>query len=221
MAPITILAVLAGCSLVGSFSLIGCPHTLAVRATRGRRLRPTPLRALVMRQLYPVGAPLTTGNLAVSSVHTLYYELHGKADGVPALFLHGGPGAGCARRHAGFFDPTHYRVVLFDQRGCGKSTPRGSLEGNDTPSLVADCEALRRCFAASLARPTALPLRVASVRVQAPRHRNVGPRPRRVVGRHPRPGVRSQAPHLISFHSPSVSAVRRQQEAGGGKRAWR
>ena len=157
MAPITILAVLAGCSLVGSFSLIGCPHTLAVRATRGRRLRPTPLRALVMRQLYPVGAPLTTGNLAVSSVHTLYYELHGKADGVPALFLHGGPGAGCARRHAGFFDPTHYRVVLFDQRGCGKSTPRGSLEGNDTPSLVADCEALRRCFAASLARPAALP----------------------------------------------------------------
>jgi len=144
MAPITILAVLAGCSLVGSFSLIGCPHTLAVRATQGRRLRPTPLRALVMRQLYPVGAPLTTGNLAVSSVHTLYYELHGKADGVPALFLHGGPGAGCARRHAGFFDPTHYRVVLFDQRGCGKSTPRGSLEGNDTPSLVADCEALRR-----------------------------------------------------------------------------
>ena len=101
------------------------------------------LAATTPRSLYPVGKAVQTGNLAVSPLHTLYYEVHGNLEGAPALFLHGGPGAGCAQRHAGFFDPAHYRVVLFDQRGCGRSTPKGCLEGNDTPSLVADCEALR------------------------------------------------------------------------------
>ena len=95
------------------------------------------------RGLYPVRAALQTGNLAVSTTHTLYYEVHGKKDGPTALFLHGGPGAGCAQRHAGFFDPDYWRVVLFDQRGCGKSTPKGCLVENDTPNLVSDCEALR------------------------------------------------------------------------------
>ena len=95
------------------------------------------------RQLYRTAAPISTGRLAVSPRHTLYYEEHGKQGGAPALFLHGGPGAGCFTRHAGFFDPSHYRVVLFDQRGCGKSAPRGELEGNDTPRLIEDCEALR------------------------------------------------------------------------------
>jgi len=79
----------------------------------------------------------------VGGGHSLYYELHGKACGVPALFLHGGPGAGCAQRHAGFFDPAYYQTVLFDQRGCGRSTPKGCLDENDTVRLVEDCETLR------------------------------------------------------------------------------
>uniref|UniRef100_A0A7S0IS50 prolyl aminopeptidase n=1 Tax=Calcidiscus leptoporus TaxID=127549 RepID=A0A7S0IS50_9EUKA len=87
--------------------------------------------------------PLRSGCVPVGGVHSLYYEVHGKACGAPALFLHGGPGAGCFRRHAGFFDPTHYQIVLFDQRGCGRSTPKGCLEENDTVRLVEDCEALR------------------------------------------------------------------------------
>ena len=95
------------------------------------------------RSLYPTGAALRTGLHAVGGPHKLYYEVHGKAGGAPALFLHGGPGAGCVTRHAGFFDPKHYQVVLFDQRGCGKSTPKGSLEDNDTSNLVADIESLR------------------------------------------------------------------------------
>ena len=94
--------------------------------------------------LYPLRAAVSTGTLAVDDTHTLYYEVHGKADGCPALFLHGGPGAGCSQRHAGFFDPDHYRIVLFDQRGCGRSTPKGSLLDNDTPHLVEDVEMLRR-----------------------------------------------------------------------------
>ena len=100
------------------------------------------------RSLYPTTAPLRTGRLRVG-IHELYYEEHGRCDGVPALFLHGGPGAGCFTRHAGFFDPAHYRVVLFDQRGCGRSTPRGCLEDNDTSHLIDDIEQLRRHLAVS------------------------------------------------------------------------
>ena len=95
------------------------------------------------RVLYPTTPALTTGTLAVSNVHSLYYQVHGNPNGEPALFLHGGPGAGCFLRHSGFFDPKYYKIVLFDQRGCGKSTPRGELDENDTTNLVADCEALR------------------------------------------------------------------------------
>ena len=144
----------------------------------------------------PVGTPLRTGSLKVDATHSLYYEVHGKPGGLPALFLHGGPGAGCTRRHAAFFDPAAYevallracdarmhahtrapprpapplrgrpptespgcraphtpipigarrvrvQVTLFDQRGCGKSAPRGCTLDNDTARLVADAEALR------------------------------------------------------------------------------
>ena len=125
------------------------PHTPKTIMRRSALSRATSVLLALLstatgRQLYPVKAALQTGRLPVSDTHTLYYEVHGKADGAPALFLHGGPGAGCFQRHAGFFDPEHYRIVLFDQRGCGRSTPKGSLEDNDTPSLVADCEALRQ-----------------------------------------------------------------------------
>ena len=95
------------------------------------------------RTLYPTRAPRSSGTLPLGGPHTLYYEEHGLSGGSPALFLHGGPGAGCFARHAGFFDPSTYRVVLYDQRGCGRSSPKGELEDNDTPHLIADIEALR------------------------------------------------------------------------------
>ena len=100
--------------------------------------------AAALRPLYPIKKALTTGKHSVDGgVHKLYYEEHGTAAGAPALFLHGGPGAGCFQRHAGFFDPDHYRVLLFDQRGSGRSVPKGCLDGNETPQLIADIEELR------------------------------------------------------------------------------
>ena len=101
------------------------------------------LRAPVTRSLYPTGALLRSGSLPVSKLHSLYFEERGKDGGAPVLFLHGGPGAGCFPRHAGFFDPDHYRIVLFDQRGCGRSSPKGDVRENDTGELVADVERLR------------------------------------------------------------------------------
>jgi pimeloyl-ACP methyl ester carboxylesterase len=96
------------------------------------------------RSLYALGQPLSTGVLSTAEGgYEICYEEHGKQAGAPALFLHGGPGAGCSRRHAGFFDPAHYRIILHDQRGCGKSSPRGSTVANETPFLIADIEALR------------------------------------------------------------------------------
>jgi proline iminopeptidase len=74
----------------------------------------------------------------------MYYEQSGMADGLPALFLHGGPGSSCNANHRRFFDPDFYRVVLFDQRGCGRSLPQGETQANTTPELVEDIERLRR-----------------------------------------------------------------------------
>jgi proline iminopeptidase len=95
------------------------------------------------RTLYPEIEPHLSGRLAVSSTHELFYEVSGNPDGKPAVFLHGGPGGGTDPKQRRFFDPARYRIVLFDQRGCGKSTPHASLEDNDTWSLVSDIEALR------------------------------------------------------------------------------
>jgi len=75
--------------------------------------------------------------------HEIYWEESGDANGTPAIFLHGGPGAGTSTMHRRFFDPRRYRIVLMDQRGCGRSTPFGAVEANDTPRLVADIDALR------------------------------------------------------------------------------
>ena len=93
--------------------------------------------------LYPELEPFDRGKLAVGSGHELYYEQSGNPEGKPVVFLHGGPGGGTEPRHRRFFDPAVYRIVLFDQRGCGKSTPHASLVDNTTPHLVADIEALR------------------------------------------------------------------------------
>lgn len=96
-----------------------------------------------MKTFYPPIEPYERGTLAVSPVHTLYYELSGNPEGVPAVFLHGGPGAGTIADHRRYFDPATYRIVVFDQRGAGCSTPHASLEENTTWHLVEDIERLR------------------------------------------------------------------------------
>ena len=93
--------------------------------------------------LYPQATLHDEGTLAVSGGHTLHYEVCGNERGKPVVFLHGGPGGGTSPRHRTFFDPDAYRIILFDQRGCGRSTPTGSLEANTTWDLVRDIESLR------------------------------------------------------------------------------
>ncbi|MHC8508614.1 MAG: prolyl aminopeptidase [Rhodospirillales bacterium] len=95
------------------------------------------------RTLYPPVAPFDDAMLAVSGLHTVHYEQAGNPDGAPALFVHGGPGGGVEPVYRRFFDPEHYRVVLFDQRGCGKSTPHAELRENTTWDLIADMERIR------------------------------------------------------------------------------
>lgn len=96
-----------------------------------------------MHQLFPEIAPYETFRLRVSGLHELHVEQAGNPDGRPVVFLHGGPGAGISPTHRRFFDPAAWRVVLFDQRGSGKSTPLGELTDNTTDALVADIEAVR------------------------------------------------------------------------------
>jgi proline iminopeptidase len=93
--------------------------------------------------LYPTIEPHDSGMLALDDIHTMYWESVGNPAGVPVLFLHGGPGGGCSPEHRRFFDPDFYRVVLFDQRGAGASTPLGEVQANTTQHLVADIELLR------------------------------------------------------------------------------
>ncbi len=96
------------------------------------------------RALYPPIEPYETGLLPVSPRHTLYYEVSGNPQGRPVVFLHGGPGGGTSPDHRRYFDPERYRIVLFDQRGAGKSVPYACLEENTTWDLVADIERLRQ-----------------------------------------------------------------------------
>lgn len=95
------------------------------------------------RTYYPPLEPYRTGMLPVTDGHTLYFEESGNPNGKPVVFVHGGPGGGTEAKQRRFFDPAVYRIVLFDQRGCGKSTPFASLEANTTWHLVADMERLR------------------------------------------------------------------------------
>jgi proline iminopeptidase len=93
---------------------------------------------------FPEIEPYRMGYLQVSPIHNLYFEESGRPGGAPALFLHGGPGAGINPKHRRFFDPDHYRVLLFDQRGAGRSTPHAELLDNTTDHLIDDIEKLRR-----------------------------------------------------------------------------
>jgi proline iminopeptidase len=96
-----------------------------------------------MRELYPPIEPFDSGFLEVSSIHTLYYEQVGNPDGKKAVFFHGGPGGGLDVDYRRYFDPALWHVILFDQRGCGKSTPHAELRENTTWDLVDDTERLR------------------------------------------------------------------------------
>lgn len=96
-----------------------------------------------MLTLYPPIKPYAEHNLQVDDIHTIYVEECGEPTGIPVLFLHGGPGAGCDPNHRRFFDPARYRIILFDQRGCGRSTPHICLEKNTTQDLLADMEKIR------------------------------------------------------------------------------
>ena len=96
-----------------------------------------------MAELYPAIEPYQTGMLSVSDLHSLYFEQVGHPDGKPVVFLHGGPGGGCEPFYRRYFDPQQWRIVLFDQRGCGRSTPHAELRENTTWDLVSDIEKLR------------------------------------------------------------------------------
>ena len=111
-------------------------HTLTnLRATQGV----SGLRT----SLYPDIEPRTRGMLALDNGHEMYWEESGRADGVPVAFVHGGPGAGTMSEHRRFFNPEYFRIILFDQRGAGRSIPQASIEANTTADLIADMERLR------------------------------------------------------------------------------
>lgn len=95
-------------------------------------------------ELFPEIEPYEKGYLAVGGPHQIYWEQCGNPNGVPVVFLHGGPGAGASPTHRRFFDPAHYRIVIFDQRGAGRSKPLGDLTDNTTGHLIADIEMLRQ-----------------------------------------------------------------------------
>jgi proline iminopeptidase len=104
---------------------------------------PSPTQSTGGVSLYPPLEPYASERLAVGDDHEIYLEQCGDPAGIPVVFLHGGPGAGCSPSHRRFFDPRRYRIILFDQRGCGRSTPHAVLEHNSTWDLVADMERIR------------------------------------------------------------------------------
>jgi proline iminopeptidase len=117
----------------------GISKRAPARAKRGPAAR-----AQGLRVLYPPVKAYNTGYLRVSEVHQIYYEESGNPKGKPAVFVHGGPGGGTDPKMRCFFDPKRYRIILFDQRGCGKSRPHASLVDNTTWHLVEDMELLRK-----------------------------------------------------------------------------
>jgi proline iminopeptidase len=97
----------------------------------------------MVKSLYPECTQYRDEMLKVSNIHCVYFEECGNPKGVPVVFLHGGPGSGCNATQRRFFDPTHYRIILLDQRGCGRSTPQGAVTDNTTNDLINDIESIR------------------------------------------------------------------------------
>ncbi len=102
-----------------------------------------PAAAGARPELFPAIEPRESGFIALDSGHRMYWEQSGNPAGIPVVFLHGGPGAGTSPTHRRYFDPDRWRIVLFDQRGAGRSKPQGCIEANSTPHLIADMERLR------------------------------------------------------------------------------
>jgi proline iminopeptidase len=102
------------------------------------------LASLGFPGLFPEIEPRTSGMLRLDALHSMYWEESGSPDGIPAVFLHGGPGAGSTPKHRRFFDPGAYRIIVYDQRGAGRSAPLGELRDNTTAHLIGDLEMLRR-----------------------------------------------------------------------------
>ena len=96
--------------------------------------------------LFPEIEPNKEYQLQCGDLHNIYVEESGNPNGQPIIFLHGGPGGGCGAKQRRFFDPKHYRIILFDQRGCGKSTPLGETKENTTEDLISDIETIRKHF---------------------------------------------------------------------------
>jgi proline iminopeptidase len=109
-----------------------------------KRNKEITLRKSPLLDLFPEVTPYSSGYLAVEEPHEIYWSQSGNPDGVPVLYLHGGPGAGCSPHANRFFDPDYYRIILFDQRGSGRSTPPACLENNTTADLIGDIEKLRQ-----------------------------------------------------------------------------
>src|SRR5271163_3780469 len=99
-----------------------------------------------LRELFPPLEPYAKGVLRVDDIHTLYWEECGNPAGVPVVFLHGGPGAGATSTHRRFFDPLAWRIIIFDQRGAGRSRPLAETRNNTTELLIQDIEVLRKHF---------------------------------------------------------------------------
>lgn len=104
------------------------------------------IRRAPLLDLFPPAPPYSSGFLKVDDIHNIYWEQSGNPDGVPILLLHGGPGAGATPVHRRFFNPNHYRIIIFDQRGAGRSHPLGELKNNTTEHLIGDMEKLRKHF---------------------------------------------------------------------------
>jgi len=97
-----------------------------------------------MRKLYPETEPYNSFHLQTESEHRVYVEESGNRDGIPVIFFHGGPGSGCNPNHRRYFDPGEYHIIIFDQRGCNRSTPQGEVRNNTTQLLLDDVEQIRK-----------------------------------------------------------------------------
>ena len=96
-----------------------------------------------MQTLYPELEPFSKDALKLENGHSIYFEQSGNKTGLPVIFLHGGPGSGCNENHRRYFNPEKYRIIIFDQRGCNRSTPNGCVENNSTQDLLEDIESIR------------------------------------------------------------------------------